>query len=365
MGYFDKLNKLINKRFVEVDEFNIQQHNVKEFLEDYAKRITILENNIFALTQILSARENQLNTSFKEGVINLYKDGIESPMFRIYVEYALSSLERGKNLVNKYRNLVPQHFEYLDVGCAYGGVVIAMAQAGANRAVGIDINDKFLQLATIHSIEQGVSDKTSFTNIDINDSNEVIGLGKFNLITCIDVLEHVMNPEQIIHSLYKLCKTDGMLIIDVPNPFCIRNIEKDPHHHLFAAVLLEREEAIKQFSYFFPKNNGYDVGFYNSLEWFKNTLHNVGFSMELIDSSPDYQETIEYLKLKVKNLSEEARQQSIRENWPDWLNDKVLNTIDHYVDQVNKDILYFNNDIKSLWEKYCIPVYHFKCTRLC
>jgi hypothetical protein len=91
--------------------------------------------------------------SFEEEVYKLFgkPDNPEDfPMCITYINYALSTNERGESIaktVSEYVSLPRKSF--LDVGTAYGGYVVAFSKRGCNPYLGVDIDERFRRLAAL------------------------------------------------------------------------------------------------------------------------------------------------------------------------------------------------------------------------
>src|SRR2546426_8949294 len=82
----------------------------------------------------------------------------------------------------------------LDVGCGGGILAEAMASAGA-RVTGIDLSEKALGVAQLHRLESGVAVDYRLV------AAEALALetpARFDVITCMEMLEHVPDPGSII-----------------------------------------------------------------------------------------------------------------------------------------------------------------------
>jgi len=101
----------------------------------------------------------------------------------------------------------------LDIGCGGGGLGKLLRQKFGNNVylVGIDISEAALQMASKYY------DKTMQMNIDEDSFDNDILNDKFNYIVCLEVLEHIIMPENVLNKLKKLLASDGMFIISFPN----------------------------------------------------------------------------------------------------------------------------------------------------
>ncbi len=100
-----------------------------------------------------------------------------------------------------------QDKDILDFGCANGVFLRFLNSRGVSKQnlYGCDISSQMLEEAEIHS-----------NNLFL--STEIVShQNKFDLVTLWDVLEHIMNPKEHIHNIFKSLKHDGKLLIQTPN----------------------------------------------------------------------------------------------------------------------------------------------------
>ena len=97
----------------------------------------------------------------------------------------------------------------LDVGCGTGATSLALARAGA-KVTGLDASAALIRVAQDHARASGLA-------IDYR-SGELAELGgQFDLITCMEVIEHVADPEAFVDLLAKRLAPHGLLILSTPN----------------------------------------------------------------------------------------------------------------------------------------------------
>lgn len=113
----------------------------------------------------------------------------------------------------------------LDVGCGGGILAESMARRGAD-VLGIDMGEAPLAVAKIHAAEQGV------TNINYQQT-PVEALvpemaGEFDVVTCMEMLEHVPDPSSIVAACQKLVKPNGLVVFST--------INRNPKSYLFAII---------------------------------------------------------------------------------------------------------------------------------
>lgn len=101
----------------------------------------------------------------------------------------------------------------LDVGCGGGILSEAMAQRGAD-VIGIDMGEAPLKIAKLHALESGV--QVEYKRIPVEELAEEMP-GAFDVVTCLEMLEHVPDPSSIIRACYKLCKPGGQVFFSTLN----------------------------------------------------------------------------------------------------------------------------------------------------
>ncbi|MCW8825789.1 MAG: bifunctional 2-polyprenyl-6-hydroxyphenol methylase/3-demethylubiquinol 3-O-methyltransferase UbiG [Gammaproteobacteria bacterium] len=112
----------------------------------------------------------------------------------------------------------------LDVGCGGGILAESMALKGA-EVTGIDMGEAPLEVAKLHMLESGA--QVDYRQITVEDLAEAMP-GSFDVITCMEMLEHVPDPASVIEACRKLVKPDGKLFFSTLN--------RTPKSYLFAIV---------------------------------------------------------------------------------------------------------------------------------
>ena len=98
----------------------------------------------------------------------------------------------------------------LDVGCGGGILSEAMARQGA-LVTGIDADSAAIEVASKHAAMQSM--EINYQTVLLESFNE----GPFDVITCMELLEHVNHPEQIIADCSRLLKPGGTLFLSTIN----------------------------------------------------------------------------------------------------------------------------------------------------
>src|SRR5688572_8861363 len=97
----------------------------------------------------------------------------------------------------------------LDVGCGAGLLAEPLARLGA-EVTAIDAAPELIVAAREHAAGQGL-------NIDYRAAPVELLDGRFDLVTCMEVIEHVANPAAFVHALAKRLAPGALLILSTPN----------------------------------------------------------------------------------------------------------------------------------------------------
>lgn len=101
----------------------------------------------------------------------------------------------------------------LDVGCGGGLLAEGMARRGA-RVTAIDLAPEALQVARLHALEAGIDVDYRQVAVEALADSEPAG---YDLVTCLEMLEHVPDPAAIVASLARLTRPDGDVICSTIN----------------------------------------------------------------------------------------------------------------------------------------------------
>ncbi|MCG7412489.1 bifunctional 2-polyprenyl-6-hydroxyphenol methylase/3-demethylubiquinol 3-O-methyltransferase UbiG [Moraxella nonliquefaciens] len=116
--------------------------------------------------------------------------------------------------------------QVLDVGCGGGILSHAMAVRGAD-VLGVDLGVENLQAGQIHAKRTGMTDTLSFACVAI-EALAKERAGRYDVVTCMEMLEHVPNPSAIVQACFALLKPNGV--------FVTSTINRNPKSYLFAIV---------------------------------------------------------------------------------------------------------------------------------
>ena len=112
----------------------------------------------------------------------------------------------------------------LDVGCGGGILVEALAQSGA-QTTGIDLSEKALKVAELHALESGA--QVNYQAISA-ESLALTEPASFDVVTCMEMLEHVPDPASVVRACATLAKPGATLFFSTLN--------RNPKSYLFAII---------------------------------------------------------------------------------------------------------------------------------
>ena len=112
----------------------------------------------------------------------------------------------------------------VDIGCGGGILAESIAQSGADTT-GIDLSEKALKVAELHALEVGAN--LTYRAISAEDLAQEQP-EQYDVVTCMEMLEHVPDPASVVRACAALCKPGGTLFFSTLN----RNLKS----YLFAII---------------------------------------------------------------------------------------------------------------------------------
>lgn len=106
----------------------------------------------------------------------------------------------------------------VDIGCGGGILTESLAQSGA-KVLGIDLSGKALKVAKLHALETGAQNLEYLEMSAENLARERPGY--FDVVTCMEMLEHVPDPASVVQACAALAKPGGWVFLSTIN----RNVQ--------------------------------------------------------------------------------------------------------------------------------------------
>lgn len=126
------------------------------------------------------------------------------------------------NYISQHINLAEK--QVLDIGCGGGILAEAMAHHGASVSA-IDLAEASLSVAKLHLLESGLEiDYQKSSAEDFAESHAE----QFDVVTCLEMLEHVPDPASVVAACKKVVKPGGLVFFST--------INRNPKSYLFAII---------------------------------------------------------------------------------------------------------------------------------
>lgn len=147
----------------------------------------------------------------------------------------------------------------LDIGCGAGILTESLAKRKA-WVTGIDATEKLIDIARQHALQNETEwpHPITYTCVTAEEFAEDHP-SEFDVITCLELLEHVPNPESLIHACSKLVKPGGDLFFSTLNrnpksyfmaivgaEYLLKVLPKNTHHYEKFIRPSELEQALRQ-----------------------------------------------------------------------------------------------------------------------
>ncbi len=212
------------------------------------------------------------------------------PCLPMYFEYAVTTNARGRTAAERIAREAPagrapglfgRRRRMLDLGCAYGGFLVAFAEKGF-RVTGIEINEALLRLAAVNLRENGV-------DADLVRGDATLAhpgfRNRFDFIAANDVVEHVARLESFLGNLRDWLTPGGVAYLEIPNGAHPPFVARDGHHQLFGITLLDFAQASAYYNDVYAAKSGYDTYNYEDLAAYRRIFAAAGLSLTVLPAT--------------------------------------------------------------------------------
>lgn len=276
-------------------------------------------------------------STFEQALRQHFESSRTHPQYEVWLNYALTSNERGAQLTEKLRHWVPSYegLRTLDVGSGYGGTALAMARAGA-QAAGLEVDPVLLALSHANAADAPGLD-VKLVAADAMKWQSLEPLGLFDVITCDNVIEHVPVPQVVIAHLRRLLKPGGVVWLTAPNAFSLGQIKSECHYGRFGLSLLDPQDgsAYMQDAMGDPK---YDVSAYFSFDGYRALFARYGLEARLLNPIAGADEEVAEVRHKV----DELKQAAVDADVPARFKEKVTRLLTEHFERCEADLAFYD-----------------------
>lgn len=230
------------------------------------------------IAERFASLRNDANAHFFDALAAHLAGSVNDPCLPMYFNFALSANARGRRAAELIDSIVPlEGKRALDVGCAYGGFIVGLADLGADPT-GFDIDASLLALGEHNFRDVGRRFPTHLA--DLTQASDIAPFrNAFDVITCNDVIEHVSDPRIAIRHIGAMLRAGGLAYFEIPNRDEVSAVISDGHYQLFGITQLDSAAAARYFEAHAPGTR-YGVGHYLALDEYRALFAEAGLTME-------------------------------------------------------------------------------------
>ena len=153
-----------------------------------------------------------------------------------WLRLELDQIVRNRTIAREVARFAPlDGARVLDVGCQLGALPVALSELGAD-VTGVDVDDALLEGARLRA--RCYDATATFARAEA----EALPFAdaSFDVVTFVDVIEHVRDPRAAVKELSRVLKPGGTLYLFGPNRLSLANLRADPHYQLFGVSVMPR-----------------------------------------------------------------------------------------------------------------------------
>lgn len=241
------------------------------------------DDNAHDIVERVSSHYEMHPTFVRQYIDHLKDSQRENPRAWAGFESEVGAYSRTREMISRVESQNGLSFRdarVLDIGCGSGHAIRAMTAIGAT-ACGLELNPHRAANGNASLALHGIA--PSIATGSVLDPEAVGRLGKFDIVTLFDVLEHVPSIKETIVVARNLLNQNGIIVIKSGNPYHWEFMLREPHYNAPGMTLLSTTTAIEYHAALFQ-------GEYEVFEWLSRPeieakLNKAGFDVE-----PDHDE---------------------------------------------------------------------------
>jgi 2-polyprenyl-3-methyl-5-hydroxy-6-metoxy-1,4-benzoquinol methylase len=285
-------------------------------------------------------------------------------VYNIWFAYAYSTLARGRNTLKEMQSRVSfVGKSYLDVGCAYGGFLVAAKELKAKNIYGIDVNDSLLKFANY--LNKKAKTNAIILNCDIQEDRNVFKDNYFDIMTCNDVMEHVTDAKALLRNMLFMLKNGGCIFMEIPSVDYLEYIMADCHFQIPGMTLLGKKTADK---YYGEINNFTDFSndvTYRDWSEYEKMFKEYGCHFEILNNYIVECKAVDTkaLALVMKNVEKSIKSQNVSKEISLEMKGKLQEIKNEVSNYISKSDSMSDKQKKEFYFKYRIPVWKVMLTK--
>lgn len=163
---------------------------------------------------------------------------------------------RVKPLIGFLKDAIKPDSVCLDAGCAVGAISLELALRGVKQIDAVDFSGTALRFAKENAQWRSVTRQIRFIEAALEDLSEIED-GVYDIIVAADVIEHIVDPSLMLRELHRVCKPNGLLLVETPNMLFRRH----PWYERFD--LIARWAKLSESRNLYPTDSKQDFGRYH------------------------------------------------------------------------------------------------------
>ena len=158
---------------------------------------------------------------------------------------------------------------------------------------GVEYNNDLIFIGKENVVFYGID--CDIRSGDFLDDSVVPRIEEYDLVTCNDVIEHILDPRAAIRKIYDILKPGGYAFIETVNKRSIINVRTEIHSGLFGISLLDHHSSNAAYKEYHKSNSELQISDFYYLEWYMNLARSCGGIVQEVsgpNESPSFEEEL-------------------------------------------------------------------------